>query len=84
MLERAHSWLTLTVIISLKITQPLRAEGITPTHEIARFDSGLGWRVDNFEGLTQHRERHFFAVSDDNRSGLQKTLLLYFELLRSD
>jgi hypothetical protein len=80
-LERAHSWLTLSVIIVVKLTAQPALEGITPVTEMARLDSGLGWRVDNFEGLTHHRRQHFFAISDDNGSGLQKTLLLYFRLL---
>ena len=51
------------------------------TREIVRFDSSKGWRLDNFEGLAHYRGRRYFMVSDDNRSPLQKTLLVYFEIL---
>ena len=48
---------------------------------MAVFDTSQGWLLDNFEGLARHREQRFFMVSDDNRSALQSTLLVYFELL---
>ena len=44
-------------------------------------DSGQDWLLDNFEGLTRHREQRFFMISDDNCNGWQSTLLAYFELL---
>ena len=50
--------------------------------EVARLSTPL--TVDNFEGLTLRREgrRTFvYLVSDDNFLGLQRTLLLKFELL---
>ncbi len=40
-----------------------------------------GYRLDNFEGLAHHRGRRFFLVSDDNDIFLQRTLLMYIELL---
>ncbi len=85
-LERAHSWLTLTLIVTLRISEPVlkpmnsKPMNSVPSREVARFDSALGWRVDNFEGLSRHEDNKFFLVSDDNGSGLQKTLLLYFEI----
>jgi len=45
------------------------------------FDTGQGWLMDNFEGLSHYRDRRFFMVSDDNCNGLQSTLLVYFEVL---
>jgi hypothetical protein len=81
-LERAFTSLTRPLIISLRRTtlpiddtQPLTVE------DVAVFDTSQGWLLDNFEGLTQHRDNRFFIVSDDNRSFLQSTLLVYFELL---
>lgn len=47
---------------------------------VALLDSHQGWNIDNFEGLTLHRDNRWFMVSDDNERGLQKTLLVYFEL----
>lgn len=43
--------------------------------------SNRGYQIDNFEGIAHHRARRFFLVSDDNDFFLQRTLLLYFELL---
>lgn len=49
--------------------------------DVAVFDNGAGWQVDNFEGLAHHRDGRYFLVSDDNANGYQRTLLLYLELL---
>jgi hypothetical protein len=82
-LERAHSWLGLSLVVELsrtsKWTKPA-AQALSRTR-LARFDSSLGWRLDNFEGLAHHQGNKFFIVSDDNGSALQTTLLVYFELL---
>ena len=81
-LERAHSWLTLSLKIVLRVTdspisgKPVRLDGV----EVGRLDNALGWRVDNFEGLTHHQDNRFFMVSDDNGQPLQKTLLTYFRI----
>ncbi|HSD96327.1 MAG TPA: esterase-like activity of phytase family protein [Sulfuricaulis sp.] len=44
-------------------------------------DSDKGHQIDNFEGLARHRGNRFFLVSDDNDLFLQRSLLMYFELL---
>ncbi len=60
---------------------PGPADGTTlAVEEVALLDSHRGWNIDNFEGLTHHRDGRWFMVSDDNERGLQKTLLVYFEL----
>jgi len=71
----------LPMIISLRHTR-LTAENAgqrLPVETLAILDSSQAWSVDNFEGLTRHRGRTFFMVSDDNFNALQKTLLVYFE-----
>lgn len=55
--------------------QPLRPE------TIVTLDSNKGFQLDNFEGLARHRGNRFFMVSDNNDLFLQRTLLMYFELL---
>jgi hypothetical protein len=84
-LERAHSWLSLSLVVELSRTDIVSADLPTNTtltrERLARFDSSLGWRVDNFEGLTQHTDKRYFMVSDDNGSAIQTTILVYFELL---
>ena len=44
-------------------------------------DSKDGFHIDNFEGLARHQGKRFFIVSDNNDLFLQRTLLMYFELL---
>jgi len=56
-------------------TQPLKPE------TIVTLDSNKGFQIDNFEGLTRHRGNRFFMVSDNNDLFVQRTLLMYFELL---
>lgn len=54
--------------------------GAAVVEDLAILDNTRGWSLDNFEGLTHHRDNRYFMVSDDNNSALQSTLLLYFEL----
>lgn len=49
---------------------------------LATLDNKLGHSIDNFEGLAHHRGRRYFMVSDNNDLFLQRTLLLYFEIVR--
>lgn len=69
--------------IRLRHTElPDHADGtILAVEEVALLDSHQGWNIDNFEGLAHHRDNRWFMVSDDNEWALQKTLLMYFELL---
>jgi len=72
----------LIVLRQLYLPAPIGQKPVrVQAREIARFDSSKGWRLDNFEGLAHYRGRRYFMVSDDNRSPLQKTLLVYFEIL---
>jgi len=82
-LERAYVSLWQPMYIVLRRSEPLPAPQDKPlkTHIIAEFNSAKGWILDNFEGLTRHRGRRFFMVSDDNSRAFQRTLLVYFELL---
>ena len=83
-LERAFVNPLRPLIISLRRTEPLPAPGTSRTllkvADVAVFDSSRGWLLDNFEGLTRHRDQRFFMVSDDNCNAWQATLLVYFEL----
>ena len=86
-LERAFVTPLQPLIISLRRTEPLPPPGTNQTllkvANVAVFDSGRGWLLDNFEGLTRHRDQRFFMVSDDNCHTWQATLLMYFELRSS-
>lgn len=87
-LERAYVSIWQPMVIVLRRSQPLPAPHKHPWQQpalesdvVAEFNSGKGWVLDNFEGLAQHRGSRFFMVSDNNRRGVQRTLLFYFELL---
>ena len=54
-----------------------------PVTDVVRFVSSDGWAIDNFEAIARHEGERFFMISDDNRSGFQKTLLFYFEITGS-
>jgi hypothetical protein len=83
-MERDYSTLTLHWIITLR---RLHLPAGTPTdalltgESVALLDSYQGLHIDNFEGLARHRGNRFFMVSDDNNVFVQRTLLVYFELL---
>ena len=83
-LERAFVNPLRPLIISLRRTEPLPMPGTAQTRlkvaDAAVFDSSQGWLLDNFEGLTRHRDQRFFMVSDDNCNAWQANLLVYFEL----
>jgi hypothetical protein len=51
---------------------------------VAQLDTGRGYAIDNFEGLTRHRGMRFFVVTDDNDLFFQRTLMLYIELLPTE
>jgi hypothetical protein len=84
-LERSAVSLLEPVVISLRRTPPLQrplSSGQKLNIEtVAELNSWNGWLVDNFEGLARHSASRFFMVSDDNGSLLQRTLLVYFEVL---
>lgn len=83
-LERSFTSVWLPVRIILRRTAPLTAGSqatALAADEIAVFNSYEGWRIDNFEGLARHQGMRFFLVSDDNESAMQKTILMYLEVL---
>jgi hypothetical protein len=82
-LERAYVSLWQPMYIVLRRSEPLPKPRGKPlkTRIIAEFNSAKGWILDNFEGLTRHRGQRFFMISDDNSRALQRTLLVYFEML---
>ena len=48
---------------------------------LATLDLSDGLAIDNFEGLARHRGNRYFMVSDDNDLFVQRTLLMYFEII---
>ncbi len=84
-LERAFSSIFKPLIISVRqvwlSTCSCSKGDDSEFKQIAVFNNFKGWEIDNFEGLTHHKDNYFFMVSDDNDSKLQKTLLTYWELV---
>ena len=74
-------WQPLQIVLRQSAPLPAPPGGTLATQEIAVFNSFDGWRVDNFEGMTRHRDNKIFLISDDNANGLQRTLLIYLEIL---
>ncbi|MBI3570663.1 MAG: esterase-like activity of phytase family protein [Gammaproteobacteria bacterium] len=56
-------------------------ESVAAVETVALLDTAQGYQIDNFEGLTRHKGNRFFMVSDNNDLFVQRTLLLYFELV---
>ena len=81
-LERAHGFFYIPFITLLRVLpQPSEHGGaITNTQVAVRMSTGQGFALDNFEGLTRHRDDYFFLVSDDNGQAYQSTLLSYLRL----
>jgi len=83
-MERDYSTLSLHWIITLRrlhLPPGTPADSLLAAEPIATLDSYQGLHLDNFEGLARHHGNRFFMVSDDNDVFVQRTLLVYFELL---
>ncbi|MHB0774686.1 esterase-like activity of phytase family protein [Halomonas sp. WWR20] len=77
-LERAYAPPASLTITLRRVS--LGANGDLTVKTLARLETGAGWSVDNFEGLTRLADNRYLMVSDDNFSLLQKTLLSCFEV----
>lgn len=60
---------------------PQQSGAMLSPETVAILKSRTAFEHDNFEGLTHHEGRRFFMVTDDNDAILQRTLLVYFELV---
>ena len=47
---------------------------------LINIDPIAGYFNENFEGITWHKDKRFFMISDDNDNLLQRTILIYFEI----
>ncbi len=85
-LERGHGVFLVPFIISLRRVRALPGDDGALLHveTLARFSTGQGWALDNFEGLAVQDGRRILMVSDDNARSFQSTLLAAFELLDTD
>lgn len=86
-MERDYSSLSLHWIITLRrlhLPAGTPLDSLLPAETVATLDSYQDLPIDNFEGLARHHGNRFFMVSDDNDVFVQRTLLVYFELVESD
>ena len=84
LLEREFTPALLRTVVSLhrlRLPASAGADDAADMTLIATLDSRDGLRLDNFEGLARHRGNRFFLVSDDNDVFVQRTLLLYVEIV---
>ncbi len=82
-LERAWAGLQYPIVISLREVKIWECDSRQrcPVKDLAVLSSAEGWYMDNFEGITHYRDDRYLMVSDDNRSSLQSTILVFFSLL---
>ena len=68
---------------TLKRVRPANATTTAPLQPelLVTLEPTKGYQIDNFEGIAHHRGKRFFLISDDNDFFLQRTLLLYIELV---
>ncbi|HEY5734002.1 MAG TPA: esterase-like activity of phytase family protein [Gammaproteobacteria bacterium] len=80
-LQRRYSLLAPTWTTRLEILSPAKGNRLE-REEVAEIVIGSSrLPIDNYEGLTHHRDNRYFMISDDNGHFIQQTLLVYFELL---
>ena len=82
-LERAWSGIFNPLVISLRQVQlnQCNKKNYCSVRDLAIFNSAQGWNMDNFEGLTHLQGNQYLMVSDDNKSPIQQTLMVMFEVL---
>jgi len=82
-LERAFSGIFSPLIISLRQLRlnKCNKQNHCAVRDLAIFNSAAGWNMDNFEGLAHLQGNQYLMVSDDNKSPLQQTLMVMFEVL---
>lgn len=82
-LERGWAGIQYPVVITLREVRMDQCDRNRQcgVRELAVISSADGWSPDNFEGLTRYRDNRYLMVSDDNESGLQSTVLVFFEVV---
>lgn len=74
-------WRSRVSVKRVHLNQSPSADAVLDAETLFTLGTADGYQIDNFEGIAHHRGNRFFLVSDDNDFFLQRTLLLYFELL---
>jgi len=82
-LERSFTGYMNPFVVTLKKVYIDRCKkAMCPTKVLAKMNSHKGWNIDNFEGLAKVGKYRYVMVSDDNDNFFQRTLLIYFEVLK--
>lgn len=76
-----HPFGQVTVALKRVRLMPTPPPGPLKPETLVILDNQKGFQIDNFEGLAHHKGNRFFMVSDNNDLFVQRTLLMYFELL---
>lgn len=79
-IENVLGRLTVSLKIATLPENPSPADPVS-VETLVTFDTDKGHQIDNFEGLAHQRGNRFFMVSDDNDLFIQRSLLMYFEVL---
>lgn len=74
-------WQSQVALKRVRLTEPTARDAPLDVQTLFALNTADGYQIDNFEGIARHRGRRYFLVSDDNDFFLQRTLLLYFELV---
>lgn len=82
LLERLYASIFQPIYFSVRRLKIGPAGTVLGIDDIVSF-SRSRWRIDNFEGIAYQDHERFFLVSDDNKSALQRTLLIYCEIVRA-
>ena len=80
-LERSYTGLFNPFVVTLKkVYMNGCKKEMCKTKVLAKFNTHMGWDVDNFEGLARVGKHRYIMISDDNENFFQRTLLIYFEI----
>lgn len=83
LVERVFDSIFKPVVFAVRrfpIAQLRESDSVKPI-EVVHFSTKDDFALDNFESICHHRASRYFMVSDDNEHPLQRTLLIYFEIL---
>lgn len=84
-LERGFGVFFIPIIATLRriARLPDQDGALLDPQTVARFSTGQGWTLDNFEGLTGIGDDRILLISDDNTKSIQSTLLIAVQILKT-
>jgi hypothetical protein len=80
-LERKFSFFDFTFKVKIKKVYINDVKSsICKADTLVSMDSGKGWNIDNFEGLSYYDKNTYLMVSDSNNNKFEKTILTLFKI----